>query len=600
MFSSSQEKAINHFKGPMMVLAGAGSGKTTIITNRIHNLVDKYCVDERKILVVTFTVAAATEMKNRYEIIAKKNSMVNFGTFHRIFFGMIRNKYNLKAENIIKPDVKYNYLKNLLLKYNVPIDDEKELINDLSANIAKVKEQIDINLKDSIYEKYFKNMYIEYHKELRESKLIDFEDMELLVYKLMQEDINFINYWKEKFEFLLVDEFQDINPIQYKILKMLIGDEKNIFIVGDDDQSIYGFRGSNPEIMLGFNKDFPDTKTINLDINYRSTKNIVDSAKKLISNNKNRFYKNVRSNRNDGEDVEIIKFESDNQELNTMAKKIIEYKKQGISYNDICVLLRTNTRLSYLTFVFGKYNIPFKAKDYVPNIYDNFAIKDILSYLKLSIGEGNISDLVRIANRPVRYISTVNIKKSDGNLDKLKESYRGNISIRGNIITLKEDLSNISKLPTSMAIKYILNVINYKSVLEDICKENGSDIEEINERIDTLIEISAKIEEHCKLFEEIANHTNNLKKSEICKEDSVNVMTIHSSKGLEFKKVFVIDVNENIIPHKKNKDIEEERRLMYVAMTRAIDKLHIYFSEKIRGKDVEMSRFIREIKSDDK
>ncbi len=598
MFNEAQKLAINHIDGPMMVLAGAGSGKTTILTNRIKNLVVNENVEESRILVVTFTVAAALEMKARYENICnKKNSMVNFGTFHRIFFSIIREEYNLTAENIISNIAKYELLKNILLSYNLDLEDEKEVISKLSGEIAKIKEGSKQYSNNSVYSKYFKDIYKRYHEELRANKLIDFEDMEVLVYKLFQKNGPIYRKWKNRYDYILIDEFQDINNLQYKIIKMMINEKQNIFIVGDDDQSIYGFRGSDPNIMLNFPKEFPDTKTVMLEYNYRSGQEVVDIANKLITNNKIRFNKKYKTVEDNYSKVNIKEFSSDKDEFKYLAKIIKEMTKSGTKPEDIAILVRTNSRLGYLTFIFNRYSVQFQAKDYIPNIYDNFAIKDILTYLRLAIGKGNREDFIRIINKPVRYISVANIKESGTDLKKLEHLYRSNIHIKGNIITLREDLDNISKLPPSMAIKYILNIINYKNYLIESCQKMGVDIDEVEDKINYLIDFASGISEIEDLFIEIEEYKKTLLSNKKNNDDKkgVYIMTIHGSKGLEFKHVFIIDVNESYIPHNKADNIEEERRLFYVAITRAIESLNIYYSLSIAEKSIDRSRFIDEI-----
>lgn len=597
MFNSAQKEAINHFKGPMMVLAGAGSGKTTIITNRIKKLVYEHGVSEDEILVVTFTATAAGEMKKRYEYISgKKNSMINFGTFHRIFFSILREEFSLNGDNIIRQDFKYEILKNLLIKYRIDYDDERETINELSGEIAKIKEGIKKYSSGKPYSEYFKDIYIEYKNELRSNKLIDFEDMELIVHNLFVDNEKKLDKWKNRFKFILIDEFQDINPIQFKIIKLLLDDEKNIFIVGDDDQSIYGFRGSDPTIMLNFPVDFPDTKVVYLEYNYRSTQNIINASGRLIKKNKNRYDKTYKTVNEDGKRVEIKSFDSDREELQELCEKIRFLKKNGEDYSDMAILIRTNSRLGFLTFMLNRMTIPFTAKEHIPNIFDNFAIKDIVAYLKLAIDKGDEGELLRVINKPVRYITNANVIESSGSLKKLEFLYRSNIHIKGNIITLREDLNNIKDQSPEMAIKYILNVINYGGFIKEFCESKFIDDEEVTDRINALIALSSGLKNIDELLIAIENHINNMsdKKFNVDNE-GVNIMTIHASKGLEYKYVFIPDVNEDIIPHKRNEDVEEERRLMYVAMTRAIKELHIYYSNKIGGKTIGRSRFIDEI-----
>ena len=289
--NKSQLKAINHNKGPMLVLAGPGSGKTLVITRRTQNLIEEYGVNPSNILVITFTKAAAIEMKERFHSLTQgAGKGVCFGTFHAVFFTILKYAYNFNASNIIREDQRYQLFKEIIRQLQLEIDDEKDFISNLISEISLVKgERMDLDHYYSINcsEEVFKKVYQSYQNQLRRANLIDFDDMLLLCFELLRERKDILALWQEKYQYILIDEFQDINQVQYDIIKMLALPDNNLFIVGDDDQSIYRFRGASPDIMLNFDKDYPDSTMVFLDTNYRSTKNIVNSAGNVIKNNKN-------------------------------------------------------------------------------------------------------------------------------------------------------------------------------------------------------------------------------------------------------------------------------------------------------------------------
>jgi len=282
-FNEAQISAINHKSGPAIVLAGPGSGKTTVITLRTKKLIEYYKVDPSKILVITFTKMAANEMKERFfKLMDGKKPSVTFGTYHAVFFAILKHAYNYSAKNVIREVQQRECIKGMISKYDLEIEDENEFISSILGEISQVKgSRINPDMYYSINcaEEIFRSIYQEYDSELRRNRLIDFDDMLVYCYELLSKRPDVLSAWQSKYQYILVDEFQDINKVQYDVIKLLAEKSRNIFIVGDDDQSIYGFRGAKPEIMFDFTKDFEDAVKINVDINYRSTSNIINSAK---------------------------------------------------------------------------------------------------------------------------------------------------------------------------------------------------------------------------------------------------------------------------------------------------------------------------------
>lgn len=345
-FNETQKKAIRHGEGPMLVLAGPGSGKTTVITNRVRYLTEKSGVDPSCILVITFTRAAAREMKERYEQMTQAGAgRVSFGTFHSVFFLMLKLAYRYQAANIVKEEQRIHFVKEALEGCDLEVEDEGEFISAVLSEISMVKGELlnlDYYYAKNCSEAVFKKLYHGYEERLRKSGLLDFDDMLVMCYELLKEREDILAAWQNKYRYILIDEFQDINRIQYEIVKMLARPRNNLFIVGDDDQSIYRFRGAKPEIMLGFERDYPDAKTLLLDTNYRSSRQIVEAAGRVISHNRTRFPKKIRAARGDGRDVIIREWPSPSEENLAIASELRDYYDMGVPYENMAVLYRTN------------------------------------------------------------------------------------------------------------------------------------------------------------------------------------------------------------------------------------------------------------------
>ncbi|MEE1102093.1 MAG: ATP-dependent helicase [Agathobacter sp.] len=606
-FNKSQTSAIRHKDGAMIVLAGPGSGKTAVITHRTKNLIKEYNIDPKSILVITFTKAAALEMKQRFiQLMGEEKANVNFGTFHAIFFTILKHAYNFSSSNIITEEQRYELMRDIISHYDVEFKDENDFIGNLYSEISQIKNaRLDINTyySNQCGEEIFRNIYNDYVNRLNRSKLIDFDDMLTYTYELFIERKDILAAWQKKFKYILIDEFQDINFIQYEIIKMLALPENNLFIVGDDDQSIYRFRGSKPEIMLNFDKDYPNAKKVILNTNYRCGKYIVETSKNLISNNKKRFEKDIVAAKDDETPVNYITFESRKDENLYLIKDIDSKIKQGQSFNDFAVLFRTNTQPRGLIEQLITYNIPFKIKDYIPNIYEHWIARDLFSYIKIAIGSRERKDFLRIINRPKRYISRNSLYGPYISFDEWIKLYDEQPWIAERIEKLEMDMKFISKMSPYAAINYIRRGIGYDDFLIEFAKYKNINKEEFFDIIDD-IQFSAKgYKTFDEWYEHIELYTRELKKQaekKLNNSNAVTLATMHSSKGLEFENVYIIDANEGMMPYKKavlEKDIEEERRLFYVGMTRAKTSLSIYSVKSINEKDSVISRFVIESKT---
>lgn len=604
--SEAQKEAITHKQGPMLVLAGPGSGKTLVITKRTQHLIEEYGINPARILVITFTKAAAEEMKERFiKLMEGKNLGVNFGTFHAVFFKILRYAYNYNASNIISDEQKYRYYKELIDELEIEIEDEKEFIEGISSEISLVKsEKMDINNYYSMNcsEDNFAKLYAGYERKLRKANLIDFDDMLLLCYELLVARPDILALWQHKYEYILIDEFQDINKIQYDIIRLLAKPQDNLFIVGDDDQSIYRFRGAKPEIMLNFSKDYPKAKQVLLNYNYRSKGKIVNAALRVVKNNSKRYEKEITTIHEDGDEVEI-KVAADLPEENKMVLELIhEYHKKGYAYSQIAILYRTNTQPGALVEKLMEYNIPFRMRDAIPNIYEHWITKNILAYIKIAMGSRDRSLFLEIINRPKRYISRDCFGNPVVDLNRVKEYYSDRSYVIERIEKLEYDLALLKKTNPFAAITYIRRAIGYDDYLREYADFRRMKVDELYDILSELQENSRDFKTYEEWFAHMEAYQEELKRQVEQRKnksyDGVSLSTFHASKGLEYDVVIIIDANEGITPHRKAlllEDMEEERRMFYVAMTRAKQRVHIFSVKERFHKELAFSRFVGEI-----
>ena len=604
-YSSNQKKAIEHGAGPLMVLAGPGSGKTFVITHRIKYLIEGPGRNPAHILVVTFSRAAAKERKDRFEKLCSK-SLVTFGTFHSVFFNLLKMAYGFGSEQIASDELRYTLIKELIKRNAIENEDINTLAGNLLNEIALVK-QDNISIKNyysnSISSDTFKKIYIDYESELEARGKLDFEDMLSLTYELLSERNDILKAVQNRYRYILIDEFQDINFLQYNIIKLMAGEKQNVTVVGDDDQSIYRFRGARPEIMLGFERDFRNVKKVFLDINFRSSTQIVNASTKLISFNSKRFPKNFKAKNGDGAPVSLIEFKNPFLEVNSIIKDIKDYIKSGQDINNIAVLYRTNLSPRLLIERLMRNNIPFTIRDAIPNLFDHWVAKDIISYIKLAINIGDKSDLLRISNKPNRYISRDSLSSSRANIETLFDYYDDKSYMIKRIVELREHLRTIKNLKPATALRYIRNVVGYDEYIEEYCDMNGVESDDCYSILGDLENSAAEYNDFNDWFVHMDEYKDELieaRKKSNENDKGVRLMTFHSSKGLEFDIVYIIDVNEGSVPYKKAKgvdEIEEERRMFYVAMTRARKKLCICYCVENFGKSIGKSDFVIELSS---
>lgn len=609
-FNREQEEAITHKGGPLMVLAGPGSGKTLVITYRVKWLIENAGVHPSNILVITFTRAAAEEMKKRFFMFdGMANTPVTFGTFHSIFFMILRYAYRYTAANIIREDVKRRYIKEMTENMELEIEDENEFLSGIINEISYVKgEMMSLSYyhSNNCSDELFAQIYEGYEKRLREENLIDFDDMLVFCYELLKEREDIRTLWQNKFQYILIDEFQDINKVQYEIIRMLAGKGDHLFIVGDDDQSIYRFRGARPEIMLGFEKDYPEAKKVILNTNYRCSEEIVEGAEHLISHNTKRFPKNMQAARGSKVPITFRNLKDAGEECTDILKGIRFYYKKGIPLEDMAVIFRTNTQPRLLVGRLMEYNIPFQMRDVIPNIFDHWIARNILTYIKLAMGNRDRKLFLQVMNRPKRYISRSMITEPQVDLKKLKQQTFGKKWLYEKIDKLEMDLYLLRKMEPYAAIQYIRNGIGYEDYMNEYAqfrRMNPDDLEEVLNQIQESAKEYHSFEEWFAYIESYGEELRKQMEAGRQQKSGVTLTTMHSSKGLEYEVVFVMDINEGVTPHKKavkEADLEEERRLFYVAVTRAKTYLFLYSVKELYQKDAQISRYIGELRYDKK
>lgn len=600
MVSIEQKKAIDIVNGPVLLVAGPGSGKTYVLTNRIKNLICNENISPSNILIITFTKAASVEMRDRFFKLCESENIKlydtpTFGTFHSIFFEILREDFSYDKNSLISNEYEKEIIVNILSDYkNIVINDG--IIKNIIKEIKDYKLSIEKNEKfipKSFDKKTFFDIYNKYKKILLDSKKLDFSDMISVCKELLNKNPHVLKKYNDKYKYVLIDEFQDINNEQYDIVKMICS-TKNIFVVGDDDQSIYKFRGSSPRVLRDFKKDYKKSRTIYLNTNYRSKSTIVNFSKRIIDCNVDRFKKDLVPNDKDKGHISIKVFDDSREENEYVVDIIKNAIRNGQKLNDIAILYRTNMLGMNICKVLNNANIDYKIRDMNNNPFDFFAISDIVSYLNIACGNLDSKYIIDIMNKPIRYIKREAIVGVKFSFDDICKFYIDKNYILKNVIRLKKDIDTIKNMPPALAIKYIRNQIGYEDYIVKYCLNSDINYEEVKSYLDEFEDVSV----YFKTIEELLMYVKNYKTlDDNFNTDCVKLMTFHSSKGLEFKTVIIIDANDGLIPHKKSiksKDIEAERRLFYVAITRAKENLHILFTKNRNGKQCLPSRFLIE------
>ena len=615
--NKEQQKAVLETEGPLLILAGAGSGKTRVLTTKVAYLIEEAGISPYNILAITFTNKAAKEMSNRlHRLIGDKAKYVQVSTFHSFGVKILREnfKYLGYDKNFIIMDSEdsISVIKKILKEKG--IDPKIYNPNAIKNKISSCKNEM-MSPKD--YEKYVASdfekivllVYELYEDTLKKNNSIDFDDLLILPIKLFRENSNILQNYQEKFQYILIDEYQDTNEAQYILTKMISAKYRNICCVGDVDQSIYSFRGANYKNILNFEKDYKDARTIKLEQNYRSTTNILDAANDVIKNNKERKDKKLWSDKGTGEKISYYRAFNGIDEAQYVAREIKNLINNGIEYENIAVLYRTNSQSHVIEEEFLKNKIPYKIVGGI-GFYSRKEIKDVLAYLRLIYNEKDNISLLRVINTPKRGVGSKTISNL---IEKANNEGKSiyEVIVSGKELEFKNIIEKLKKFSESLTITELVDKIlditgirkeyeSDKTLESDIRLEN---LEELKTVTRTFEEKEGIVSLEDFLYEvSLVSDVNEYDED----KNRVSLMTVHSVKGLEFDYVFITGLEEGIFPHMNslmnNSDLEEERRLCYVAITRAKEKLYLV-NARLRmmfGHDCTNlpSRFIGEINKD--
>lgn len=608
--NEEQQKAVNHIDGPLLVMAGAGSGKTKVLTTRIANLINNG-INDYNILAITFTNKAAKEMRDRVNaLIGDVNSFI--GTFHSLGLRIIRENhdyFNLPSNfTIIDSEDTLSIIKKIIKELN--LDSKQYSPSYIRNRISFIKNQMlnDIELEklfNTPIDKVVVEIYHKYNKKLADSNSVDFDDLQCFPVELFTKHNEILDHYQEKYKYILIDEYQDTNPVQYKLSLLLSSKYRNIFVVGDMNQSIYAFRQADYRNIINFEKDFKDCKIIKLEHNYRSTNNILKAANEVISHNTERKDLNLYSDKGDGVKIKYLRSYDEKHEIALVIDEINDLLNSGYKPSDIAILYRTNAQSRAVEDVFLSKGIPYKVfGSYY--FYNRKEIKDLISYLRLIYNPNDEISLRRVINTPKRGIGESAIRDIEDKSNKENISMFEALSTRKEL-EFKEIIQGLIKKSDNLSLTELIDEVLKDSGLKKELESSKSLEDEI--RLENLLEfksITASFEERTgsvnlgdfleeiSLISDISNHT----------EDGnvVTLMTLHSAKGLEFPVVFLVGMEEGLFPHNMSlleNNIEEERRLCYVGITRAKDRLYLTNAKRrmLYGKDTMNlpSRFISEI-----
>ena len=607
----NQIHAISHEAGPMLVLAGPGSGKTTVIIQRIRRLTEKMGVSPYRILVITFTKAAAEQMKTRYAALQGKSGVM-FGTFHSIFFRILRQACGYSLEQVLSEDERRNTLQKLVTEARISVQDQEEYIQQFFSQYSLMKNQL-LDVSDFLPDGLPKDEFVALSKKFdgwkRRNEKIDFDDMLTECYDVLSQDEKVRKMWQDRFDYILVDEFQDVNRAQYACLQMLAAPKNNLFVVGDDDQSIYGFRGASPSFMLDFPKDFPGTEKVFLDVNYRCSGRIIRLASQVIGTNVSRYAKEIKGDRDLGERINVFVAKDSGEEAELTAQKIARLLEEGVPIEEIAVIFRTNIQGGAFARALFRRGIPYHLRDGGFHLYDHWIARDLAAYLFLAENRDSDASLLRIVNKPKRYISKDLLAEAEQMPYGLLRSLHVCPSLQKwqaeHLESLEEDLRQIQKRKPYEALRYVRKVVGYDEYLSDYAAYRKASLSNMIEIADEITETAKGTESGTEFVRKMEELSRQMKEQSKQKGNTrgVTLTTFHGAKGLEFGAVFLPSLAEGIIPYEKGRKgsaLEEERRLFYVGLTRTKDRLFLSFTENRYEKPLKPSRFLMEMGLDER
>lgn len=625
--NEAQRRAVTWGEGPLLVLAGPGSGKTTVIVNRILYLLERG-VPPESVLVITFTRDAALSMQQRFRQHSEKTQPVIFGTFHSVFYHILRETGDIRQRNLLTESQKKQIMTTLLKQYDAQAEVScaaRRETADFQGNHADEAEKLlcavslykntgDFGraekLAPSGRQGMFQRILRDYREAVKRAGTLDFDDMIYECERLLQEREEIRKRWQKRFSHILIDEFQDCNPMQYETLKLLSGEPHSIFAVGDDDQSIYGFRGACPDILRRFAEEFHAGRVL-LNINYRSQDRIVRDSLAVIEENRNRFPKELRAAREDAGSLRVLAFEKREQQYAYLCEQMKNWhERHGTDGKRCALLFRTNSYMQGMAVRLSSAGIPYVMKEKGKSIYEHFIVKDIMAYLLLASGEWRREHLLRVLNKPARYVSreAVGDGRSIGEMIVWYRTEAGfgtgsGAGCRRAVEALEEmerRMKYLSRLSPALAVNYILKGMHYEACLQSAARKNPEKLTEWGELLEWLKEDAGRfsdVREWRRAQEEFTQkmQEKGISPRQEAEEGSIRLMSVHGSKGLEFDRVLVPDCNEHVFPHGNLPDeetVEEERRIFYVAMTRAKESLELLYLTGDKARPRLPSRFL--------
>lgn len=651
--NEAQRRAVTWGEGPLLVLAGPGSGKTTVIVNRILYLLERG-VPPESVLVITFTRDAALSMQQRFHKHSEKTQPVAFGTFHSVFYQILRESGDIRQRNLLKESQKKHIMTALLKQYDARAEAscaarrETSCGTQTAGSVARQEGRgFDSSLADeaekllcavSLYkntgdfgraeklapsgrQETFQRILRDYREAVKGAGALDFDDMIYECARLLQEREEIRKRWQRRFSHILIDEFQDCNPMQYETLKLLSGEPHSIFAVGDDDQSIYGFRGACPDILRRFAEEFHAGRIL-LNVNYRSRDRIVRDSLAVIEENRNRFPKDLRAaeqktteqsaaREEDAGSLRVLAFEKREQQYAYLCEQMkIWYERQGTDGKRCALLFRTNSYMQGVAVRLSSAGIPYVMKEKGKSIYEHFIVKDVMAYLLLASGEWRREHLLRVLNKPARYVSreAVGDGRSIGEMIAWYRTEAGfgtgsGAGCRRAAEALEEmerRMKYLSRLSPALAVNYVLKGMHYEVFLQNAARKNREKLTEWGELLEWLKEDAGRFPDVREWRRAQEEYTQKMQEKGIpqrqeTEEGAIRLMSIHGSKGLEFDRVLVPDCNEHVFPHGNLPDeetVEEERRIFYVAMTRAKENLELLYLTGDKARPRLPSRFL--------
>ncbi|MCR5432234.1 MAG: ATP-dependent helicase [Lachnospiraceae bacterium] len=599
LLSKEQKQAVAHVNGPMLVLAGPGSGKTTVITMRVKNLVEKKHISPHNILVITYTRTAALEMRERFFEMCPKGASVTFATFHSFFFKLLRTYCPFETSDLITDSTHRELVKRAIEQSLPGFIPNQEILDFVLKDIALYK---NMSIEEGSFKPLscgiaeFNRIFGNYNRMLRENGNIDFDDILALTYGFLKKNPDIRKELSESFRYILIDEFQDINLLQYETVRLLENEEQNIFAVGDDDQAIYRFRGADPTLMKRFLEDHKESSLVTLPENHRCPKRIVEASSMLIRNNHNRLNKDLFSKVRDGDYV-IKAFEKTSDEYSFVVDTCSRLIRSGCDPSSIAILFRNNYQPGALVSFFASRSIPFDGKLQRSDIYDSLPAHILLSYIAASRGDVPRDAALTIINVPERGIPRSIFTKKRTNL--LEPEFKtASQKTKSALLDLSNDLKMMNGLDPFSCVKYIRKKIGLDRYIKAFSASNSGSGLDLIPILDLLEDDAREYATYADWCEHISIKRNTESNTDIEEKSGVRFLSFHSSKGLEFDTVFIIDTVEGVVPSGRaflENNLEEERRMFYVALTRAKKNLYVLYAKEHRGKTAAPSRFIGEM-----